>query len=314
MGWLSPFSLARSSLPFYGWVGLAVVAGAEILLWTKTEPIYTFFTPTVWTGYILWADSVVRSRKRASLLSTRRAEAIFMAVWSIVVWLVFEAYNLRLKNWYYVGLPLHRFWEITGYLWAFATILPAILETEELLEVCKLCVDVPVRPVRVTRVQRRSYFATGGALLLLPLVVPERLARYLFGLVWIGFIFLCEPILYELKAPGILSDWEQGQAARHCRLLLAGALCGFLWEFWNFWAGAKWHYTLPPPFDRGPRIFEMPWLGFLGFLPFGVECFCLYQFGWTLWSRLQKSLLFPSEKGRLATLPPKNGAPKEPRH
>ena len=55
--------------------------------------------------------------------------------------------------------------------------------------------------------------------------------------------------------------------------MAGGATCGLCWEFWNYWALAKWSYNLP--FLGGLehyRYFEMPWLGFLGFLPFALEC------------------------------------------
>ncbi len=56
-------------------------------------------------------------------------------------------------------------------------------------------------------------------------------------------------------------------------LLIAGALCGFLWEMWNFRAGAKWIYTVP--YVGFLKVFEMPLLGFLGFPPFAVECYTM---------------------------------------
>ena len=50
-----------------------------------------------------------------------------------------------------------------------------------------------------------------------------------------------------------------------------------LWEFWNYWAIGKWIYTVPIPF-AGPKIFEMPLLGFLGFPAFAVEVYSLQNF------------------------------------
>ena len=45
---------------------------------------------------------------------------------------------------------------------------------------------------------------------------------------------------------------------------------------WNYPATAKWVYTLPV-LNFG-KIFEMPVLGFLGFLPFALECVVMYNF------------------------------------
>ncbi len=48
-----------------------------------------------------------------------------------------------------------------------------------------------------------------------------------------------------------------------------------MWEFWNFWAGSKWVYSIP--FFGSWKVFEMPVLGFLGFPPFALECWILYH-------------------------------------
>ena len=57
-----------------------------------------------------------------------------------------------------------------------------------------------------------------------------------------------------------------------------GLICGFLWEFWNYWAVAKWVYKLP---FLGATLryhyFEMPVVGLLGFIPFGMECWVMWQ-------------------------------------
>ncbi|MGZ5435395.1 MAG: hypothetical protein ACXW3F_04990, partial [Pyrinomonadaceae bacterium] len=59
-------------------------------------------------------------------------------------------------------------------------------------------------------------------------------------------------------------------------LLSAGLVCGFLWEFWNYWALSKWTYTVP--YFGDIKIFEMPVLGYLGFPPFAIECWAMYIF------------------------------------
>jgi hypothetical protein len=60
--------------------------------------------------------------------------------------------------------------------------------------------------------------------------------------------------------------------------MLAGLVCGLLWEFWNYWAAAKWTYNLPFLGSlEHVRYFEMPVLGLLGFLPFGPSCWVMFQ-------------------------------------
>jgi hypothetical protein len=39
---------------------------------------------------------------------------------------------------------------------------------------------------------------------------------------------------------------------------------------WNFYSLAKWVYHVP--FVQRFHVFEMPILGYAGYLPFGLEC------------------------------------------
>src|SRR5208283_195377 len=115
----------------------------------------------------------------------------------------------------------------------------------------------------------KPFVLTGILFLLLPLVWPE----YFFPLVWLAFIFLLEPVNHKAGAPSLLREWEKGSPREFYLLLLAGAICGLLWELWNFRAGSKWMYTVP---HLGfLKIFEMPLLGFLGFPPFALECYAM---------------------------------------
>jgi hypothetical protein len=93
---------------------------------------------------------------------------------------------------------------------------------------------------------------------------------------WVGLFFLIDPINAWLGAPSLLADWLAGRWGRMLALMGGGATCGLLWEFWNYWALSKWTYSLPFLGRlEGFRYFEMPALGFLGFLPFALECWAV---------------------------------------
>jgi hypothetical protein len=116
----------------------------------------------------------------------------------------------------------------------------------------------------------------GAAMLASPFVVTPEVARYLAAPVWLGFILLLDPINARLGAESLLVDWRRGDYGRTINLALSGLVCGVLWEFWNYWAHAKWHYTVP--IMEHVKIFEMPLAGYLGFPAFAVECFTMYVF------------------------------------
>jgi len=118
----------------------------------------------------------------------------------------------------------------------------------------------------------------GLAFVTVPPLLPVHIARYTFGFVWIGFILLLEPINAQLGIESPLAKWAQGNPRPALRLLAAGMIAGFLWEFWNFWATAGWRYTVPWPLDFGVYYFRMPVLGLLGFPPFAWESWAMFQF------------------------------------
>jgi hypothetical protein len=195
------------------------------------------------------------------------------------LWLVFEFFNLFIDNWHYVGLPEHFWLRMLGYAWSFATIWPAIFLSAELAALWRGRLQTPARPaspalpVPVLSGGARLSVAAGAAMLLWPVLWPS---RYLAAPVWLGFIFLLDPLNRRLGGESLYEDLEHGRLDRLWNLALGGLLCGVLWEFWNYWAGAKWHYTVP--IMEHLKLFEMPVPGYLGFPAFALECFTMYVF------------------------------------
>jgi len=265
-------------LKWYGWLGLVVIVVAEVLLFVGQPFVATWFTPIVWTGYILFADALALRLRGESLIHDRPREALMLIWISVGWWLLFEAYNVRLQNWYYVNVPENPIERNWAYLWSFATIMPGMFETADVLEGLGFLEDLRVRARGLSPTWSAVLVVTGLAWVTIPALLPIPVARYTFGFVWLGFILLLEPINVRLGADSPLRDWLEGDPRHALRLLAAGLICGFLWEFWNFWASAGWRYTLPWPLDFGPRYFRMPVLGLLGFPPFAWEGWAMFQF------------------------------------
>jgi tetratricopeptide (TPR) repeat protein len=285
----------RRPLPLYGWFGLISLVAAEWLMFRGVEPVSTYFTAISWTAYILIADAAVfairgHSRLRDVPLNSARA-----ALLSIPLWLIFEAYNLRLSNWIYVGLPASIVARWFGYAWAFATITPAIFVTSDLVASFSWW-SRPALPIRFSRAAQNAFMAAGAVLLIVPAALPARIGSYLFGLVWFGFIFLLDPLNFRFGLASLQADLASGRRERLFSLLTAGWICGWLWEFWNFWAVAKWHYIFP--ILQNKKLFEMPVLGYLGFPPFALECFAMYTFAAGLfgWEKPAPTLLSKETK------------------
>ena len=265
-------------LRWYGWLGLGIVVIAEGCLFAPQSFVAKWFTPIVWTGYILFADAVALRLRGHSLIHDRPREAVMMAWISVGCWLLFEAYNLRLRNWYYVGVPEHPVERDWAFLWSFATVMPGLFETADVLEGLGFLRKLATRPRQFSPILLATMFLVGLAFVVVPPLLPVRVARFTFGFVWIGFILLLEPLNIHLGVRSPLGDWARGDPRPALRLVAAGLVGGFLWEFWNFWAAAGWRYTVPWPLDFGLYYFRMPVLGMLGFPPFAWECWAMYQF------------------------------------
>jgi hypothetical protein len=262
-------------LGWYGWLGLGIMVVSEGLLLLRVDPVATWFTPIVWTGYLLFADALALQLRGESLIHDSPREFLMMLWLSLGLWLIFEGYNLRLMNWYYTGVPRQPALRNLAYGWSFATIFPAIFETAGWLGGVLKFERLRVTPRRFSPFLWALSFVVGAACVTVPLALPYRLSRFLFAFVWLGFIFLVEPINYQMGAPSLFRQWEEGRLDDTLRFLAAGAVCGLLWEFWNYWALAKWVYAVP--FLSEIKIFEMPVLGYLGFPPFALECYVLYH-------------------------------------
>jgi hypothetical protein len=269
--------------------GLAIMIGSESATLAGIEPFASWNTPIAWTGFIIFADAIVfRARGNSWLRSSPREFAALCAV-SIPLWLVFETFNLVIRNWRYIGLPENIALRTFGYAWSFATIWPAIFEAADLIAVFRNAPPAhPAPPAPSAHPAPPALTAVGAVMLAAPLLVTPEIARYLAAPVWLGFILLLDPINARSGAESLLRDWRAGQFDRTVNLVLSGFLCGFLWELWNYWARAKWQYTVP--IMENLKIFEMPLPGYLGFPPFALECFTMYVFVRSLFRRSGRSI------------------------
>lgn len=255
-----------------GLLGLLLILLGEGLSFVHVLPWSRYVFPLFWYGYILLLDSLNFRLQGRSLVSHRLREFVLMLPVSAIYWYLFEWYNLVIENWFYINTPPEKWIEMTMKIVSFATVIPALYETAELLGTLPwVRKGLKSRPLIPANWHVFSLIL-GLFLSVLPLLFP----KLFFWSVWLGLFFLLDLINDRLGRPSILRDWQAGELRRTATFLIAGYICGFFWEFWNYWAYTKWIYSVPIP-DM-PHIFEMPILGFLGFGPFGLETFAF----WTL--------------------------------
>ncbi|WP_157627882.1 hypothetical protein [Thermodesulfatator autotrophicus] len=245
---------------------------SEALLFSGNEFVGIWFYAFAWWPYIFFVDWLVKRKTGNSLIIDRTREFIALIPWSVFIWLIFEWFNLYLKNWHYVNIIPELSWRWLGYFICYGTVLPGLFETYELILAYGIIKKGQVPRLNDARLAYPWFMLLGILFLILPVAYP----LYFFPLVWGSFIFLLEPINHALGAPSLLREWEKGSFQKFYALLFSGLICGFLWEFWNYWAISKWIYTVP--FVGDIKLFEMPVLGFLGFPPFTVECYVMMNF------------------------------------
>src|SRR5213083_1616635 len=195
-----------------------------------------------------------------------------MLWWSAVIWLLFEAINFRLRDWYYVFLPEGRVERWVGITVSLATVVPAVLLPERVLDRLGVWRDLRFRAFTLEPRHLEIAGWVGGGLLAAVLAFP----RYLYPLTWGAVWLMAEPLLYARDpARSLFGDIARGHWGRIARLMAAGLFAGVLWESFNAVARGRWIYTVP--FLEHWKIFEMPPVGFLGFPFFALEVWSLYH-------------------------------------
>jgi len=270
---------------WYTWIGLGLVALAQAALLADWETLTVWATPLAWWGTILALDGLLAARTGRSPLLGRPGRLAAWTAASLAFWLVFEAYNLHLANWHYLGMPDSPPVRLLGYLVSFSTIIPGVFLIAQVLTEWRAFTrsDAVGRRWRLPSPRWLPFvLAAAGALcLVVPILVPSALARYGFGLVWLGFFLFLDPLNAVAGRPSLLEDWGRGLWGRTLRLLAAGFLAGLLWELWNWGAATKWVYTVP--ILPSHTLFEMPVAGFLGFGPFALELFVMWHAAAGFW-------------------------------
>lgn len=262
----------KKGFPLHGIIGIVILLVSEFFLFKKVDPFYSWFYCFSWWSYILIIDGINYYLKGNSLIINRTSEFFLLIPWSIFIWSIFEAANLSLENWYYINLPHSKIERWIGYALAYGTVLPGLFETTEFLETLGFFKRSKFNKIKINQGKHKILIIIGVFCLISSILIP----RYFFPLIWVGFIFLLDPINYRFGSRSLLRQLEEGTPGKIYCLLIAGLICGFLWEFWNFWSLSKWVYTVP--FFEDLKGFEMPYLGFLGFPPFSIEVYTMYEF------------------------------------
>jgi hypothetical protein len=282
-----------SRWPAHGWIGLILVAVCWPLNWILpgVRTAYLFFP--LWLGYILVVDALVQMRTGNSIWRRSRRDFVLLFLISAPVWWLFELINLRTANWEYLGRDLFSTlqFDLLSTI-SFSTVIPAVFETAALVGSFGWTEHFASGPrIPATRTVFIGLFVMGVAMLSAMLVWPN----VFYPLVWTSLVFIFEPINYWTGRPYFLKELRTGDWRTIISLALGALVCGVFWEMWNYYSFPKWIYHIPGLAFL--RIFEMPVLGYGGYIPFALELYALKNFLWPGGPRLSNYQEARSGKG-----------------
>jgi hypothetical protein len=269
--------IAKRIFPMRGYVGLAMIAIGWPLAWGRPsglEFVWENAFLLLWVGYALVVDGLNLRITGTSLYRRNRGAFIGLFILSIPMWWLFEFFNIFLGNWHYMhNRSLGMFEFAVRSSIHFSIVMPVVLSTAELWASSSFLARASFLPaIPVSRRTLKALMLSGIGMLVLVMAVP----RFFFPLVWICLYLITDSVNMLRGAPSLLFHFGRGNWRPAAALALGALTCGFFWEMWNFYALPKWTYAIP--FFDFFHVFEMPLLGYLGYLPFGLEVYALYIF------------------------------------
>jgi len=268
-----PRTVFPGRFPWWGWAAAAALLVAWVLAWSRfpwfarLQP-HTF--PMLWGPFILVANALCQRRTGRCPLTDAPGRFLRLFPVSAAFWWFFEVLNRFVQNWHYSGADYP---PATYFLLAslsFATVLPAVASVQAWLASYpaiagtwrgwRLPLGFGRAGVRWTALALAAAGLAGVG------VWPD----FLFPLLWLAPLVIVITLAAARSAPSPLAGVFAGDWSAPVSAALAGLLCGFWWELWNLHSLARWEYSIP--YVQRFHLFEMPLLGYAGYLPFGLEC------------------------------------------
>ena len=266
---------AARRFPWWGWAGVAELAVAWVFAWGKfdccasIQPHISYMP--LWVGYIVVVNALCVMRSGTSPLTRRPGAYLLTFPASALFWWFFEYLNRYVWNWYYLGLSQMSAAEYAFYATiCFSSVLPAVTATAALLHTFNAFDDGNYADMGTVDIRGWRSIAVFSAVAAAGLVGIVFAPQWTFPLLWLSPLTVFVLLQVAFREDSVLDRLKTGNWSLVFRFSVAALICGFAWETWNFYAVAKWVYSVP--YVHAFQIWEMPLAGFAGYLPFGVEC------------------------------------------
>ena len=246
--------------------GLPLMGICWALMWTQD----TFWNPLFFMGMWTGATLLMYGAGERGYPGLRRH--LLLLALSIPLWWWFELVNARVENWEYLGAAeRYSRWEyiLMGSA-AFSTVVPAMDAAWGLTVRGKWSAS--------GLASRRGLgygiqVVMGGVFQAMVFIWPV----VFYPFVWVAPFLIVDGLVGYKRGRSLVDDLMGRRWQLLAGVAMGGLLCGSLWEFWNFWSIPKWTYSVPL-LDFG-RVFEMPVLGYGGYIPFAWSIYQMLQLG-----------------------------------
>lgn len=288
---------AKVPLPIWFWVGLLMWAPTLFVLCGHfQEPRWLInwaCLPLFW-GFTLLLDGCVYVRTGGrSLVATAPRELLAMGVASISGWMIFEWLNFFVyENWVYPKGDLIPDDEFIVYANIGSSgLMPMVFEWYSLFYSFESFREKYRQGPKVIIPRRVKVVITSA--LLIGMFAISAYPETLYGLLWIAPLVILAIVLNLADIHTPFTYLKVGNWSPLLLMSLTYVVQGFLCECWNYLSGTHiggqletvnpdyWTYSIP--YVNVCHVFEMPILGYAGYIPFGVYCAVWWVFfSWLL--------------------------------
>lgn len=285
---LSVSKPAATKLPWWFWAGIPLAIEFQVLAWGKfSEPAFfvRYAYVPIFAAYGLILDGIVYKRTGGKSFLANYGTVFFAVIFvSGVNWAIFGYLNFFLgANWYYPDGDAISKTAFTLYAFAGSmTLAPMVFIAYHLLKSFPALPHRYISGPKIVFPLWAKYLSL--AIMSAGMFVVPFWPNELFPFLWVGPTFIFAAVLGICNVWTPLTPIKQGNWAPLAMIALAGFVQGFLWEGMNYFSASHdpfhtnipgyWIYSIP--YVELGHIFEMPALGFFGYLPYGLFC-------WIFW-------------------------------
>ena len=274
------YTPSRGRFPWWGWLGVAVLAAGWVMSWnyrfgwfphpSARVQVQISYAP-LWAGFIVIMNALCVKRSGHSPMTDHPWAYAATFPSSALFWWFFEYLNRYVWNWYYLGVSELGAAEYVLYATiCFASVLPGVCAVAAFLHTFPMFDDKVFSGMGRVNLRKPGWCVFLGVLAATGLCGIVFAPDYTYPLLWISPVAVFLLVQFLMKERCVLDPVANGNWSVFIRFAFAALICGFCWETWNYYALAKWVYAVP--WVHRFQVWEMPLMGFSGYLPFGVEC------------------------------------------